>query len=197
MASQMRTQSIVMEVPSSEMDSKVSTMECFGWGLHAFHEVVRTGNTTISPTLLGDYEAKTEVFRSVKLHFVRDLTMPRLDEIRRLESEFRSLKYPTSTSNPWAVSAALFALAVVLSVIGGFYIREIPKMNDAPPGHKAFAVMFFFFLVACALFFGIRSLVLGPKKRREVEDLRRKVITKASDLQFRAMRLVQAYDEDE
>ncbi len=83
-----RTESTIVQVAPGYENLMTQTMEKFGWSLQGQQEVRETGDAYATRQDSGDYVIKTQVSQYVKLHFVRGLSLPNLDKIRRLESEY-------------------------------------------------------------------------------------------------------------
>jgi hypothetical protein len=74
-------------------------MEMFGWSLQSRQEIREEGEAYSRPSLLGDeYIIKTKVYHYVKLHFTRNLSLPNLDKVKQIESEYFSLPFPPPPS---------------------------------------------------------------------------------------------------
>src|SRR6266852_9266513 len=88
-------------------------MQAFGWNLHNRQEIHEEGEAYGRPSYISDstYVIKTTVHHYVKLHFVRGVTLPNLDHIKALESEFSGLTFqgPRSLIGPGCLTV-FFAL---------------------------------------------------------------------------------------
>lgn len=91
-----RTESLVVQVAPSYENEKIQEMQAFRWNLHGRQELHEQGDAYGSPSLLNSstYVIKTSVSHYVKLHFVRPLSLPNLDQIRPLEEQYFALPFP-------------------------------------------------------------------------------------------------------
>ena len=91
-----RTESVVVQVAPQYENEKISEMQMFGWNLQGRQEVQQQGEAYGRPSYLdsGTYVIKTTVYNYVKLHFVRSLAFPNLDQIRQIEAEYFNLPFP-------------------------------------------------------------------------------------------------------
>lgn len=114
-----RTESKSIQVHPSDEQSQINLMQRFQWNLLNSQEIKTVDNRlerrgdTIYQT------SNTEHY--IKLVFNRDLNLPNLDEIKRLEQEFFSLPYPNYPSAFGCFMAiGLFILfAVVWGICAG------------------------------------------------------------------------------
>lgn len=92
-----RTESVVIQVAPQYENEKIAEMQMFGWNLHGRQEVHQQGEAYGRPSYLnsGNYVIKTTVHNYVKLHLVRSLTLPNVDQIRQIESEYFNLPFPS------------------------------------------------------------------------------------------------------
>lgn len=79
-----RWESKVVKVNPEDENKKIEQMQLFGWNLKNREEIYRED----------EQEEEILVDHYVALHFVRDLNLPNLTEIKKIESEFFSLTYP-------------------------------------------------------------------------------------------------------
>lgn len=94
-----RTESNVVQVAPDYENDKIKEMEMFGWNLHNRQEMHIEGDAEGRPSLTGSsYITTTKISHYVKLHFVRSLGLPKLDEIKKLESEYFNLPFPVNPS---------------------------------------------------------------------------------------------------
>jgi len=113
-----RTESTVVQVSPDYENSKIKEMEMFGWNLQGRQEIHEKGEAYGRPSYLSNstYVVKTTVKHYVKLHFIRSLSLPNLDKIKQIESEYFSLQFPTPPSLTWPV--IIFGMGI-LSLFGG------------------------------------------------------------------------------
>jgi len=113
-------------------------MENFGWSLASRQEIHEEGDAYGSPAVFSDsYVIKTKVSPYVKLHFSRSLSLPNLDKIKQIESDYMALPFPglpTTKSFLWPVACILIGLfgftggsgmiaeAVLFLELGGFWL---------------------------------------------------------------------------
>lgn len=117
-----RTESIVVQVAPDYENTKIKEMEMFGWNLQSRQEIHEEGEAYGRPSFLDsdEYIIKTKVSHYTKLHFVRSLSLPNLDQIKRIESEYFSLPFlsPPSWKGPIIFIAAwLLVIGPVLTAI--------------------------------------------------------------------------------
>lgn len=121
-----RTESIVVSVPPALENAKIAEMSMFAWSLQSRQEIVghirkdTTSDGLVTAILRGAFEgatsaSTTEYVHYVKLHFVRELSLPDLQRIRQLESEYRSLPAPPETS---LKGPGYFTLFGVVGIVG-------------------------------------------------------------------------------
>lgn len=108
-----RTESIVVQVAPSYENERITEMEKFGWNLQGRQEIHEMGNAYVRPE--GDtYVIKQQVSHYVKLHFIRSLNLPNLDEIKRIESEYFNLPFPPSPSQTWPIGCIGVSLLLTM-----------------------------------------------------------------------------------
>lgn len=133
-----RTESTVIQVAPDYENAKIKEMENFGWSLQNRQEVHEEGDAYGRPSLLGDdYIIKTKVYHYVKLHFVRDSSLPNLKEIHKLEDQYYSLsvpKYP-SLIPPGGIFG--FILWFCLMIFWPFYYLLIFKKRKSKADDEA------------------------------------------------------------
>lgn len=126
-----RTESVVVQVAPDYENEKIKEMEMFGWNLQSRQEMHVEGDAEGRPSITGSsYVVKTKVSHYVKLHFVRDLTLPDLSQIKSIESEYFGLPFPMPPAIKSFLWPALFILAGIISLtnpergagIGGFVV---------------------------------------------------------------------------
>ena len=92
-----RTESIVVEVTPDYENESIKEREMFGWSLQGRQEIHEEGNAygyggTFNG--IGSYTTVVEVSKYVKLHFVRPLSLPNLDRIKQLETQYFNMVFP-------------------------------------------------------------------------------------------------------
>lgn len=108
-----RTESTVIQVAPDYENAMIKEMEQFGWSLQGRQEIHQEGDAYGRPSLLGgDYIITFKVHQYVKLHFIRSVNLPHLDQIRRLEKEYFNFPQPTF---PWPHKGSLAYYFMVLS----------------------------------------------------------------------------------
>lgn len=87
-----RTESISIQVHPNDEQPQINLMERFHWSLLGSQTIDRVDN---SLERRGDtiYAVRTEE-KYVKLQFSRDLALPNLGEVKRLEQEYFALPWP-------------------------------------------------------------------------------------------------------
>lgn len=92
-------------------------MEQFGWSLQGRQEIHEEGDAEGAPSILGDkYVIKTKVSHYVKLHFVRSLSLPNLDQIKKIESEYFNLPFPEPPTIKSFIWPSLFVFGGLISL---------------------------------------------------------------------------------
>jgi len=133
-----RTESTVVQVSPDYENSKIKEMEMFGWNLQGRQEIHEKGEAYGRPSYLSNstYVVKTTVKHYVKLHFIRSLSLPNLDKIKQIESEYFSLQFPTPPSLTWPViilgsgilglfgGLRLIPGAILFLAVGGFWLNS-------------------------------------------------------------------------
>ena len=113
-----RTESIVVQVAPSYENNKIKEMEMFGWNLQSRQEIHEQGEAYGRPSFLSDstYVVKTKVSQYVKLHFVRALNMPNLDQIKQIEDQYFTLPFPELPAPKSFLWPLLFILFAIISI---------------------------------------------------------------------------------
>ncbi|MDI6759864.1 MAG: hypothetical protein QMD05_03470 [Candidatus Brocadiaceae bacterium] len=95
-----RTESIVVQASPQYENNKSKEMELFGWNLQNRQEIHEKGDAYGRPSYISGntYITKTTIKHYVKLHFVRGLSLPNLDKIKKIETEYLNLPFPPSIS---------------------------------------------------------------------------------------------------
>lgn len=155
-----RTESMVVQVAADYENDKIKEMQLFGWNLQSRQEIMGHLKEAETPDNLfvaigrGMKEGATgkktyEYDHYVKLHFVRDLNLPNLSEIKKLETEYCNLPYPEIPSLTWPIGLTAF-----------FFLGMIIE-NTRTPGYGFFVI----FTALCA--FWVYKRV---KKRKAVVE---------------------------
>lgn len=105
-----RTESITIQVHPSDEQSQINLMQRFHWSLLSTQEIKTIDNHL---ERRGDkiYQV-TNSENYIKLAFSRELNLPNLDEVRRLEKEYFSLPTPVYPSMTLGVVLAVLALVI-------------------------------------------------------------------------------------
>jgi hypothetical protein len=114
-----RTESIVVQVAPAYENAKIKEMEMFGWNLQGRQEIHEEGDAYGRPSWLDktEYIIKIKVSHYVKLHFTRSFSLPNLDKIRQIESEYFNLPFPKPPSLIWPVILTVWpALTIPISI---------------------------------------------------------------------------------
>jgi len=116
-----RTESTVVQVAPDYENSKIKEMEMFGWNLQGRQEIHEEGEAYGRPSYLSSstYVVKTTVKHYVKLHFIRSLSLPNLDKIKQIESEYFSLPFPIPPSLKWPVILLGIGILTLIGVLTG------------------------------------------------------------------------------
>jgi hypothetical protein len=146
-----RTESLVIQVAPTFEQDKIKEMETFGWNLQGRQEIHEEGDAYGRPSYIdrSTYVVKTKVKHYVKLHFVRSLSLPNLDKIREIETEYNGLPFPAPPRLGWPIGlTAFFALgfiignpqnpvtvriffAVLVALCGYWVSKRLRKRKDA------------------------------------------------------------------
>lgn len=113
-----RTESKSIQVHPRDEQAQIDLMQRFHWSLLNSQEIKtvdnhleQRGNSIHSVTNTENY---------VKLVFSRDLELPNLDKIKRLEEEFFSLSYPNYPDYPTPIGCFMVVgLAILFAVVAG------------------------------------------------------------------------------
>ena len=89
-----RTESTVIQVAPDYENAMIKEMERFGWSLQSRQEIHEAGDAYTTENIFGDYVTKRAISSYVKCHFSRSLSLPNLDKIRELESEYFGMPTP-------------------------------------------------------------------------------------------------------
>jgi hypothetical protein len=147
-----RTESSVVQVAPQYENEKIHEMQGFGWNLQGRQEVHQEGEAYGRPSYTDSstYIIKTKVHSYVKLHFVRALDLPHLNEIRQLEAEYfgQSFAQPPGMAVPGCFT--LFGIVGVI-VFAGMALSG----TNSPPfqgGGAACGVLMYVVWVALGVF---------------------------------------------
>lgn len=112
-----RTEGTVVQVAPSFENAKIHEMEAFGWNLQGRQEIHEVGDAFGRPSFTSNvtYLIKTKVSHYVKLHFVRNLALPNIARIRKLESEYSGLPFPAPLSFLWPIIITAFPILCMMA----------------------------------------------------------------------------------
>lgn len=152
-----RTESVVVQVAPSFENDKITEMGMFGWNLQSRQEIHQEGDAYGRPSYLDSntYVVKTTVHHYVKLHFVRNVTLPNLERIRQLETEYFGLAFPPPASLLWPI------ILTVIPIPGGLAMLADPLGKQGSPG------LFGLVIVAGWVFLAVRWI---NKRRTQNAD---------------------------
>jgi len=145
-----RTESIVIQAAPSIENHKIAEMEIFGWNLHGRQEIHEAGDAYVEPISSDSntYVIKQKVSQYVKLHFTRSLSLPNLDEIRQIESEYFNLPFPPSPSQKGPIGCmAVSLLSLLCTTCGGISLLPMGMSENSTTE----ALPIFLFLVIVGL----------------------------------------------
>ena len=122
-----RTESKVVQVAPDYENDKIKEMELFAWNLQGRQEIMghlkeaETSDNLFTAMWRGGVEGATgkkyvEYDHYVKLHFVRDLNLPNLQTIKKLETECYNLPFPEIPAFKSFIWPSLFILVGLLSL---------------------------------------------------------------------------------
>lgn len=125
-----RTESISIQTHPNDEQSQINLMEKFHWSLLGSQTVDRVDN---SLERRGDtiYAVRTEE-KYVKLQFSRDLALPHLAEVKRLEQEFFNLPWPEMPQLfpggvfLWGFLALIWGLGIIIWAVR-YFVSYSPK----------------------------------------------------------------------
>jgi hypothetical protein len=112
-------ESTVIQVSPDYENEKIQEMEMFGWALQGRQEIHEEGDAYGRPSLVNSstYVIKTKVSHYVKLHFVRSLGLPHLQDAKNLEAEYFNLPFMTPPGLAWPIGFTVFGiLGVIISL---------------------------------------------------------------------------------
>src|SRR5215467_12299305 len=115
-----RTESTVIQVAPDFENQKIKEMETFGWSLHGRQEIHQEGDAYGRPTYMDSstYVVKVKVSHYVKLHFVRALSLPNIQSIKQLETEYNNLTLPRLPGLGWPIGiTAFFSFGVIFAMV--------------------------------------------------------------------------------
>lgn len=129
-----RTESVSFQVHPSDEQKEINVMQKFHWNLQGTQEVKtvdssleRRGDAIYSVT-------KTEHY--VKLSFSRELDLPNLKEIKKLEEQYKTLPHPVYPKLfpvsvwLWLIAAVIYGIGVV-GWVAYFFLYHQPKKKSA------------------------------------------------------------------
>jgi len=118
-----RTESITIQVHPNDEQSQINLMQRFHWSLLSTQEI-----KTIDHHLerRGDkiYQV-TNSERYIKLAFSREVDLPNLQQVKRLEQEYFSLPSPAHPGSALGVVLAILVLAILGSATKNFGVGFI------------------------------------------------------------------------
>lgn len=124
-----RTESTVIEVAPNYENDKIKEMEAFGWNLQGRQEIHQEGDAYGRPSYLDSstYVVKVKVSHYVKLHFVRGLSLPNLENVRQLEVEYNNLPFPPPAPIGWPLGiTGFFSIGIIFVIIGKIPVLALP-----------------------------------------------------------------------
>ena len=146
-----RTESLVIQVSPDYENQKIKEMEPLGWNLQGRQEFHEEGDAYGRPSdFTNTYIVKIKVSHYVKLHFVRSLALPNLDQVKLIESECLDLPFPALPKS--------YFWPILFIIVGVFGFVDAPVGWAFPPGG----------LMAV----GLGGLVLFAKIMRRNKNLR-------------------------
>jgi len=113
-----KTESKIVQVTPEYENPMIQLMEHFGWNLHGRQEMHVEGDSegSVETDIFGDKHLviTTKVSHYVKLHFQRPLSLPNLEQLRRIEAEYFALPFPEEKSLKWPIGLGVFFLLGVI-----------------------------------------------------------------------------------
>ena len=129
-----RTESVSFQVHPNNEQAQIDLMQKFHWSLLSSQEIKTIDNHL---ERRGDdiYQVSSSE-HYVKLTFNRELDLPNLNDIKRLEQQYNSLPYPTYPKLfpisiwVWIILAFVYGLGVVGWILY-FFLSYKPKKEEA------------------------------------------------------------------
>ena len=139
-----RTESKIVETTPQDENDVIQNLQSFGWNLQSRQELRFEGNSRTTPDMLSgfggieSYTTITEIHHYVKLHFVRSVNTPNLDEIHNLENEYFSLSIPDKPKLfpiglwLWIILSLIYGIGLVIYAFYYFlsYKPSLEKWNE-------------------------------------------------------------------
>ncbi|MHB8871927.1 MAG: hypothetical protein ACYC5G_05740 [Candidatus Doudnabacteria bacterium] len=129
-----RTESVTFQVHPNNEQAQIDLMQKFHWSLLTTQEIKTIDNHL---ERRGDdiYQVSSSE-HYVKLTFNRQLDLPKLNDVKRLEQQYNSLPYPTYPKLfpisiwVWIILAFVYGLGVVGWILY-FFLSYKPKKEEA------------------------------------------------------------------
>jgi hypothetical protein len=129
-----RTESTTIQVHPDDEQSQIDLMQKFHWSLLNSQTIDKTDSHL---ERRGDkIYSVTESTRYVKLAFSREVDLPNLTEVKKLESEYFALKFPEFPKLfpvsiiLWLVMAIFYGIGIALWLLY-FFVSYSPKKKTA------------------------------------------------------------------
>lgn len=129
-----RTESVTFQVHPNNEQAQIDLMQKFHWSLLTTQEIKTIDNHLERRG--DDIYQVTNSEHYVKLTFNRQLDLPNLNDIKRLEQQYNSLPYPTYPKLfpisiwVWIILAFVYGLGVVGWILY-FFLSYKPKKEEA------------------------------------------------------------------
>lgn len=171
-----RTESTVIQVAPSYENFKIGEMQLFGWNLQGRQEIHEEGDAYGRQSEWSNtYVITTHVSHYVKLHFARSLALPNLEQIRRIETEYYNLPFPSQPSYGCATGLLTTGLLIfgisLCPLLAGLSFIANPQ---SAPKTEPIIVPFVFtaVILVVSLVFFVGGYVLVRKSREEAKEAR-------------------------
>lgn len=129
-----RTESVSFQVHPNDEQTQINMMQRFHWNLLGTQEIKSVDSHLERRG--DDIYSVTNSERYVKLSFSRDVEMPHLAEIKKLEAEYNSLPHPDYPALfpvsvwLWVIGALVYGLGLI-GWVAYFFLYYTPKKQAA------------------------------------------------------------------
>lgn len=135
-----RTESKVMQVHPNDEQQVINLMQRFHWSLLNAQEI-KLRDSHLESSYTGDIKSVTVTEHYIKLSFSRDIDLPNLDKVKRLENQFFSLPQPYYPKLfpisiwLWIILAFFYGIGIIGWLIY-FFVSYTPKKELADKVYK-------------------------------------------------------------
>lgn len=127
-----RFESKIIQVAPGLENYQIKEMELFGWSLQSRQDIQEQGLAYTRRDYFDKelYITEQEVEHYVKLHFIRSLSLPNLDRIRKIELEYFNLPFPFPEADDEGAKLGCFFFSMLLGLWGFYMFSHMSAKSD-------------------------------------------------------------------